>query len=1349
MKKNLKLFFAFFAVVLLGFGLAACGGSGDKKKVKEALEKELIHYTSPDTKDSVTKDLTLLTKSGDVVITWASDKPNVIAIDGKVVRQSEDTTVTLTATLKLGKVEEKAEFTLKVIQKIDFEDILSRVTLDLEKDGAIYVTDKDFVLPETFEGHALVWSSADVETIAVDGKVTRPKFGTPDKVVTLTVSTGGEEVTILVKVLAEDVEDPADILAEAHDVLLIPGTSDGVAADLDLPLVVGQKGVTVTWKSGNTDVITDAGKVTLGDEQVTVVMTATLHLEGYEGDPITKEFSLLVHARPEGKMLENLAAIINLEQTPKDTYVKVEGVTVVGITNDGFMIYDGSLLVFVYDGVLAKKVEVGKVYDIEGATNIYFGAVQLQKGKAAAEVVVVKDSEKPVSVLEPVDVPNIKEYLDTKPTSYGDATPFEFEYIKINAYAKVLSASDNYGVVLVDDLAGDFTTGTKQPTDPINTNGVVVYYQSNKDAVAAFDGLKVTVNVFLYGLRTDRRIFSVIYTGDSNGISFDGTDQEVVDVVESLISKEIKANYFQPETLLLHGELLGASIAWESDKPEIINATTGEVVIPDVRTLVNLKATITKGDVTKEVTFKVNVGDMDAITIEAAKAIASGDVKVKGILTALAVNQTYFIQDATGGLSIYVRDATTEVVDQLNGAIGKEIEVIGSRGAHNGLQQLVPVYVVVGEKQDLPQSEVIPADFADSAALLPLQSKIVAIKNVKVSNYATDKYNNISFTLTTPSEKTIGFKWDSRLDLPADLKTKLEAVKDGDAFDIDNLILTWVKFDGNNVPQLAPFSATTFEDPILSDADQVNKVALYVQGLIKDVYAEAQTITLPVSHQTVAIEWTSDKPEHFSNAGVIVLPENGQVDVKLTVKLTLNEEIKTIIINTKVSTPEAAAVTVAAARAVAVDESVTFKGIVTALAANNTFYIQDETAGIGVYVDKDTPEDVKTALEGSIGKEVTLTGSRAAFRGLEQVNARAIIVGDAKELPVAVSLDDKALDATLIDQQGKIVSLSKVIVTGISGSTYSLERLDGQTINLYYDDRIDETLPAELKTALAGLKVNDVVQIQNAILGWRDNPQLGLAQHMTITEANLTNAEKVAKDKAELEALYHEKTFNGGEDITLPTAGTFGSTIVWTLNPEDIIADGKWKAVEADTTATLTAALSAGEGEEVINSTAVLSVTVKYVDPGAPAPVTVKTTLPSAQVTVTDELNLASSLGLDATIFTVHILKNGANDPALRTDGIRMYSLRAVGSGNLLKIQIAEGYKIKAVSFERDSGTTTDNGTVHVDGTLVLERDNIFTTNLFEDLNASLFQLDNSHSGGDKNLQIRFLSITITYVKVS
>lgn len=126
-----------------------------------------------------------------------------------------------------------------------------------------------------------------------------------------------------------------------------------------------------------------------------------------------------------------------------------------------------------------------------------------------------------------------------------------------------------------------------------------------------------------------------------------------------------------------------------------------------------------------------------------------------------------------------------------------------------------------------------------------------------------------------------------------------------------------------------------------------------------------------------------------------------------------------------------------------------------------------------------------------------------------------------------------------------------------------------------------------------------------------------------------------------------------------------------------------------------------------------------------------------------------SDLGLDPTIFTINILQNGAHEPALRTDGVRLYSVRAIGTGNLLKIQMADGYKIKSISFQRDSQTQTENGTVHVDGTLLLERGDIFTTELFSDLDASLFQLDNSRQGGDKNLQIRFLSITITYVKVS
>ena len=69
----------------------------------ESLE---IGYTGTETSTTVKGKLTLPTKSGDITISWVSDKPNVVSTAGVVVRGDADITVKLTATLKLGNVEE-------------------------------------------------------------------------------------------------------------------------------------------------------------------------------------------------------------------------------------------------------------------------------------------------------------------------------------------------------------------------------------------------------------------------------------------------------------------------------------------------------------------------------------------------------------------------------------------------------------------------------------------------------------------------------------------------------------------------------------------------------------------------------------------------------------------------------------------------------------------------------------------------------------------------------------------------------------------------------------------------------------------------------------------------------------------------------------------------------------------------------------------------------------------------------------------------------------------------------------------------------------------------------------------
>lgn len=97
--------------------MSACNQTNakDKKLVDEAYATLGIGYQSPDTDNSVTKDITLVDLVNEVKVTWGSSKANVISITGKVTRQDSDANVTLTATLSKGKASLTKPFNLTVI----------------------------------------------------------------------------------------------------------------------------------------------------------------------------------------------------------------------------------------------------------------------------------------------------------------------------------------------------------------------------------------------------------------------------------------------------------------------------------------------------------------------------------------------------------------------------------------------------------------------------------------------------------------------------------------------------------------------------------------------------------------------------------------------------------------------------------------------------------------------------------------------------------------------------------------------------------------------------------------------------------------------------------------------------------------------------------------------------------------------------------------------------------------------------------------------------------------------------------------------------------------------------------
>ena len=97
-------------------------------------------------------------------------------------------------------------------------------------------------------------------------------------------------LTACTKVDLEAAKEALEIGYEAGE------TSSTVKTKVTLPTTIeGFKGVTVTWASDNTSIITVAGVVTRPDVDTLVTLTASLALEGQ--DPVTKPFIVTVLAK--------------------------------------------------------------------------------------------------------------------------------------------------------------------------------------------------------------------------------------------------------------------------------------------------------------------------------------------------------------------------------------------------------------------------------------------------------------------------------------------------------------------------------------------------------------------------------------------------------------------------------------------------------------------------------------------------------------------------------------------------------------------------------------------------------------------------------------------------------------------------------------------------------------------------------------------------------------------------------------------------------------------------------------------------------------------------------------------
>jgi hypothetical protein len=980
----------------------------------------------------------------------------------------------------------------------------------------------------------------------------------------------------------------------------------------------------------------------------------------------------------------------------------------------------------------------GGVYDFYGLLDFFNGNIQFNGVKSVSQPIQMIESDADVTVVTPTVVTDIVAYIASLPTSYPDkANPLTHEYIQLTAKVRYQS-SDNYHTMFVnsDYAGGDINTAAQSP---FTDNALIVYYKSNKAALVPFDGLTVTVNVFLYSLRNDRNLYTVIFTGTEEDIEFTLTDTELVDLAGDVATQNIPTEILENTTLSLPTSVLGTTVSWASSNTDVLDPVSGEVVIPETgQVAVTLTATVTKGEVTKDFVVNILVGELEILTVAEALAISSGTVRLHVTVTGMTTYRTFAIQDETGAMAVFYNAATSDQINTWLGYVGKEIEIIGVRGAYQGLQQIVlPFTVTVLGDGVVPAPTNIDEVALTVEGLTPYRSMFVTRTGLEVIAKPAQSFGNVLLTLQDPDTlETINMFWDSRV---AVTDGNIATFEIGDTVNIIGAPLGW----SSNLPR---FEYTKSSQIVLveyvptTDQEKADAAADALTALPARVTTD-QTLTLEATGlYGTTVTWSSSNTDVITDAGVVTVPFDS-ASVTMTATVTLNAATAT---KEFVVVVEEDVVTVEMARTKAVDEKVIVEGLITSIAVATdgrvVAFLEDATAGIYIY--KVPAADASKIVVGNI---VRIYGDAAIFNGLKQIDTiTSVVVISTGNAVTPTVVTDPSLLATMPSEIVTVSGYLRQVVT--SGSDFFLLTDQGQFqlrlvsgSDLATADR--DAITAKLYNVAAGTMITVTAGVGqfNAVM------QLMLFDAADITVGAVgTDAQLLAAAAANL-ALPAESA-ELIANLTLPTTGYFGTTVAWASSNTDVIAiNGAVTRPAAGTsneavTLTYTVTLNAETFEGTLDFTV-----LALEDEGGDTETTVVAAYPGGSSTNMTAGNNATSIGLDALIFNV-VSTERVNSPlhiGLNTSGqIRLYGSSDT-NGNILTISIAEGYTITNVEFV--FGSTVGNASIMMGATEAFNGALTASSTVpFADLDITQFSIKNINSS---TAQIYILSISITYIQ--
>ncbi|WP_312031254.1 immunoglobulin-like domain-containing protein [Hujiaoplasma nucleasis] len=832
-----------------------------------------------------------------------------------------------------------------------------------------YVVTSDVTFRQDVMGYAVTWESSDTDYLANDGTVTRPTKTVGDQTLFLdvTLSYGSQEEMYTFIVTIGALEDYTD-QEYADQVFLVatafPNKEVWTFAD---SLILPEKGTDkdgnvydITWSSSHPAVITAEGAIIPDDTQATTVtMTASITINDEE---FTADAVFNVGIMPTFDVDTDSIATA-LAGANIGSYVRITGVTVIGISSNGYFYTDGEDIGFAHASGL--PAEINDVVDILGSVAEYYGYMQLGDDKTdGTKVVWTVPSTEAISTPK-INAGTIDTIIADGPAAAGDYKLFGMYEIT----GRIYYAPGNSDPVFIVPSDYDFVNNYDENSKPVGS-ALEIYDYANDTELIPFHGFEVTIHVIPNGYHSGHSNHYVwyVYTKDEVVAHFDTE----ADRIEAALNTLMYPEFIVEDTKLdMPTSALGVNFTYTSSDNTIIDPATGNVYAEALTSQVTVTITVNaeSNSVTDSKVFEIKVGELQLTDISDVLDASSGKFKIEGIIISGEYQNTYFIQDATGAMALYTGSSSLETLLQNN--LGNVVTITGTRGAYKGLEQINVETVDFVEAGTMPDPTNLDALELTSANLLPYQGYVVELTSMIVTDIAVDTYGNIVLTLThLVNGTTVQAKWDSRVTLPTALDTALKALVEGDAIDIV-APLGWA--DG---PLVYISTSAMIEKITLSDGQKLaaDKAGLDFGG---NLY-EDTVISLPlVGTNGSTIAWAitaGDTNATLVDGDLTVTIPTEDATLEITATITLGEASDTAVFTytlmniTKVNLGDFSSQTLG--------EVVAVQGVVYAVIGNG-FFIEDATGALFVFSYDATY---------NVGDEVELLGEVASYEGSFQLS---------------------------------------------------------------------------------------------------------------------------------------------------------------------------------------------------------------------------------------------------------------------------------------------------------------------------------------------------------------------------